>query len=108
MIQSLFHAAVYLIGRIDPSGFTTNAAEADFKFFAELFEDGKLAGAGGGELHGQVMDVQAVELLEDGIVAAFVLGFAADAGAGATAEMDGKLDVLRKTIDDGIGHLDGE
>src|SRR5439155_20080799 len=60
-----------------------------------------------GEFHGQVIDLQAVELGENFVISAGVLGFAADARAGAAAEVNGQLQV-GKTIHHRVEHVDGE
>ena len=77
VLQGGFDALDDRLGGVDLAGLAAHAAEADLDVLGELLEDGHVAGAGGGELHGDVADLEAAELLEDGVVAAAVVGFAA-------------------------------
>ena len=79
------------VGGVDLAGLAAHAAEADFDVLGKLLEDGHVAGAGRGELHRDVADFEAAELLEDRVVAAAMVGFAAGAGTGSAAEVDGEL-----------------
>ena len=71
---------------------------------AEAFE---IVGAGGGELHRQVLHLQPVQLRQDRPVGAGVVLLAAHARAGAAAQMHRELDA-REAFDHRVRHLDRE
>ncbi len=106
-MEGRFDAGDNFIGRINLAGITANAAKAYLKILAQILEYGHVARAWGGEFHGEMIHFQAVELAEDGSIAPPVGGLATGACAGASAEVDGKLDVI-EAINDLVDHVDTE
>ncbi len=107
VLEGRFDAGDNFIGRINLAGITANAAKAYLKILAQILEYGHVARAWGGEFHGEMIHFQAVELAEDGSIAPPVGGLATGACAGASAEVDGKLDVI-EAINDLVDHVDTE
>ena len=106
-LEGSLDAGDYFIRRIDLAGITTDATEADLEVFAEVLEHGHVARSRGGEFHGEMVHLQAIELAENGSVASSVGGFATGAGACTTTEVNGKLDII-EAFEDLIDHIDTE
>ena len=87
------------------AGITAHATKPDLKVFAEVFEHSHVAGCRRGEFHGEMVHLQPVELAKDGSVTSGVSGFAPGAGAGATAEVNGYLDIA-EPFDNLVDHID--
>ena len=75
-------------------GVDADAAEADLEILAQLLEHRHVAGARRGEFHREMMRLQPVQLIDDRIVAALELRLAANARAGAAAQVHGELGAL--------------
>ncbi len=100
-------------GRINLPRRNADAAQTNFKIFAQFFEDSHVTSAGRGEFHREMMNFQRVELFENWVVAALELRFAANARARSTSEMHGEfypadsadelIDHVHREISGGIG-----
>ena len=106
-LEGSLDAADDFISRIDLTGITTDAPEADLEFFAQIFKHSHVARSRSGEFHGEMIHLQAVELAEYRSVTPGVGSFAPGAGACATAEVNRKLDIV-KAFDDLVYHIDAE
>ena len=106
-LEGNLDAGDYFIRRIDLAGITTDATEADLEVFAQIFKHSHVAGSRGGEFHGEMVHLQAIELAENGSVASSVGDFATGAGACTTTEVNGKLDII-EAFEDLIDHINTE
>lgn len=76
MLERALDTADDRLHRIDRAGCHADATEPDLHVLAEIAQHRHIAGARGRELDGEVADLQAVDLLDDGLVAAAVIAFA--------------------------------
>ena len=104
-LESSLDAGDNFISRIDLAGITTDATEADLEVFAQIFKHSHVAGSRGGEFHGKMVHLQPVELAKNGSVTSGVSGFTPGACTGATAEVNGYLDIA-ETFDNLVDHID--
>ena len=80
-LHRLSHPRRNRFGGVDLAGRHADAAQADLEIFAQLLEHRHVARAGRGEFHREMVHLQPVQLIDDRIVAALELRFAANAGA---------------------------
>src|SRR5262245_12312587 len=93
-LQRLAHSSRDGQWLIDAPGRHIHAPEANLKLFAQLLKYCHVTRLRGGEFHGQMLNLEPVQMMENRAVAAFVRAFSACPRSGAAAEVHGHLDAV--------------
>src|SRR5690606_20283528 len=93
-----------LFGGVDDARGDSDTSKADFEILPKVLEHLTVARFGGGELHGQVVELQSIQVIDNGTISPRMTFLSSDSRSSPTAQVQSEP-ASRHSLDDRIDHL---